>query len=179
LEWGDARTAAVLGSLTDHRPAEDTRWRIFDLDARLPRGFRLVDSAFRPGRFELRFRHARTALTLYRWAPAAALLEGGTVADFARNAVPEATRPFTPAAVAGYEGAVSADPRPAGIARLAARLGWGRRQAVRVWHMPGVNRILGVRLQGPDPDLESIIEGICDRYGMDEGRAAGDTSARP
>lgn len=179
LEWGDARVAAVFGSLTDHRPAGDTRWRLFDIDARLPRGFRLVDSVFRPGRFELRFRQARTALTLYRWAPAAVLLEGGTVAGFAGRAVPEAVRPFSPAALAGYEGAESADPRPAGISRLAARLGLGRRQAVRVWHVPAANRILGVRLQGPDRDLASMIEGICDGYGVDEGRTAGAASARP
>lgn len=179
LEWSDARAAAVLGSLADHRPAGDTRWRLFDIDARLPRGFRLVDSAFRPGRFELLFRQARLTLTLYRWAPAAALLGGGSLMEFARSAVPEAVRHFTPATVVGYEGAVSADPRPGGIARLAGRLGWGRRQAVRVWHVPGVNRIMGARLEGPGRDLEPMLEGICDRYGVDEGRHAGAASARP
>ena len=171
----------VLESLTDHRPDGRIRWRLFDIGVDLPHAARLTRSCFQPGRFELRFRQARLAFTLYRWAPAAALLQGISLADFARRAVGEAGLRFEAATVAGVHAAVATDPRPSGIAgRVAARLGLDRVRSVRVWHVPAANRILGVRLQGPAAGVDPILNTICGAYGVDaEETDPGAADARP
>ena len=115
FERGDAeggrRALRVLSSLADHRRGHRTRWRLFDISADLPRDFRLAASRFQPGRFELCFSRTRRALTLWRWAPAAALLQGRTLSEFAGTAAGAAGLRFEPATVNGFAG-VAATPGP-------------------------------------------------------------------
>jgi hypothetical protein len=172
FERGDAeggrRALRVLSSLADHRRGHRTRWRLFDISADLPRDFRLAASRFQPGRFELCFSRTRRALTLWRWAPAAALLQGRTLSEFAGTAAGAAGLRFEPATVNGFAG-VAATRAPAGImGRLAARIGLSRPCAVRVWHLPACNRILAVQLQGPAQGLDAELDAICRDYGVDE-----------
>jgi hypothetical protein len=176
----EEQAACVLSSLLDHRSGERTRWRLFDISAELSNAFRLVESRFRPGRFELRFRQARLALTLWRWAPAGALLQGKTLPEFAGTALGAAGLQFEPAAVNEFAGAAAADPLPAGIVgRLATWLGRARPRAARVWHVPGCNRILGVQLQGPAREVDSEMERICRCYGVDDPTQARTDAGRP
>jgi hypothetical protein len=163
----ERRRVRVLASLSDHRRDGRVRWQLFDIAAELPAGLRLAASRFHPGRFEMSFRRGRTALTLWRFAPAEALLQGTTLADFTRAALAAAGLDFEPATVNGFAGA-AATVRPAGTAaRLAARLGLIRRRAVRVWHVPASNRILAAELQGPPRGLDVELDAICRDYGVD------------
>jgi len=172
FERGDAeggrRALRVLSSLADHRPGRRTRWRLFDISADLPRDFRLAASRFQPGRFELCFSRTHRALTLWRWAPAAALLQGRTLSEFAGTAAGGSGLRFEPATVNGFAG-VAATRAPVGLmGRLAARFGFSRSRVVRVWHVPACNRILAVQLQGPARGIDAELEAICRDYGVDE-----------
>lgn len=161
------RTARVLASLSDHRRDGRVRWQLFDISAELPAGFRLAASRFHPGRFVLSFRRGRAALTLWRFAPAGALLQGTTIDDLARTALGAAGLDFAPATVNGFAGAAATE-RPAGAAaRLVARLGLFRQRAVRVWLVPAANRILAAELQGPPRGLGTELDAICRDYGVD------------
>lgn len=176
----DERAARVLSSLADHRRDGCTRWRVFDISAVLPCVYRLVDSRFRAGCFELRFRQARRALTLWRWAPAGALLQGKTLSEFAASAVGDPGLRFEPARVSGCAGAAAADPLPGGVRGwIADRFGLARRRAARVWHVAGGNRVLGVRMQGPARGLDRELEEICAAYGVDETTSASFAGVRP
>jgi hypothetical protein len=169
----------VLSSLSDHRRDGKIRWRLFDISADLPGAFRIATSRFQPGRFELCFRRARRALTLWRWAPAGALLQGTTLSGFAGAAVGAAGLRFEPETVNGFDGVVATE-GPTGITgRLAARVGLGRPRVVRVWHVPACNRILAVQLQGPARGLDSELDAICRDYGVDETITASAAAVRP
>jgi len=163
----ERRRERVLASLSDHRRDGRVRWQLFDIVAELPAELRLAASRFHPGRFEMSFRRGRTALTLWRFAPAEALLQGTTLAEFARTALGAEGLGFEPATVNGFAGAAATE-RPAGTAaRLAARLGLFRRRAVRVWLVPAANRILAAELQAPPRGLDVELDAICRDYGVD------------
>lgn len=161
------RQVRVLASLVDHRHDGRTRWRLFDITAELPGEYRLAASRFQPGRFELRFRKGRSTLALWRFAPAAALLQGTTIGDFARRVLDAGNLKFEPATVNGRAG-VTAMEDPAGLGRLAARIGFFRQRAVRAWLVSAGNRILAAELRGPARGLASELDAICRDYGVDE-----------
>ena len=174
--WSE-RAVRVLASLADHRDDGRTRWRLFDVAVDLPQAFQTGGSRFHAGRFELRFQAPRRRLTLWRWAPAGALLQGQDLVRFAAATLGGAGLRFESAVVEGSAAAVAAPSVRGGIgARFAERVGWARRRAVRVWHLVAANRILGVDLLGPSREFMSEFEEICGRYGVDESTGAPGTA---
>ena len=163
-----ARNAArVLASLRDHRGDGKVAWALYDVAALLPRDYVLGRHRFEAGRFALEFMGRGRRLTLYRWAPAAVLLQDRSLAAFAETAaggVRMALRPLTSAGHPAVEGRDPAADRPGG--RWLARLGlsWFRR--LRVWHLADRNRILGVRLEGRRPIDDAEMNAVSESYGV-------------
>lgn len=165
----DKRAARVLASFRDHREDGRSAWALYDISAILPGHFRRERHRFEAGRFVLEFRGRRCRLTLYRWAPAAVLLNGRDLKAFAQAAAGGMGLEFRPLAVAGYAGVEGFDPRPTGLAgRFKALLKTTAFRGVRVWHVERRNRILGVRLEAPQPIGAGDLHAVCDGYGMDD-----------
>lgn len=167
------RTAArVLASFRDHRSDGRSAWALYDIVACLPDHFMLERHRFDAGRFVLQFEGRRCRLTLYRWAPAAVLLRNRSLAVFAEAAAGGAGLECRPLAIAGHPGVEGRDPAARGrLARLKTRLGIARFRRLRLWHVAGRNRILGIRLDGRRPIEDSEMDALSDGYGMDHEKA--------
>jgi hypothetical protein len=164
----------ILASLRDHRLDGRIGFALFDLRAVLPGRFALAGQRFEAGRFRLDFADRRQRLSLFRWAPAAALLAGGSLDDFARgqpdffglefHALPRGGHP-------GIEGRVKA---PDGrFGRLKARLGAGPLRWLRLWRLEEGNRILGVLLTGRREADPGLMEELCTGYDVEINPIAG------
>jgi hypothetical protein len=163
----DRHVAQVLGSFQDHRADDRCAWSLYDIHAVLPAHFRLVDHRFEAGRFMMEFRAGRRRLTLYRWAPAGVLLKDRDLEAFAAASAGGAGVDFRPLADSSRAGVEGVDPLPSGLAgRLRAVLGRPRFRAVRVWCVERRNRILGARLEAPQPVTEAELSELCNAYGM-------------
>lgn len=149
---GDGRiNSHILRSFRDH--GEDGRhlWALYDICARVPEAFTLVDFHFHPGYFALHFEQARQQLSLRRWSPAGVILGRQSLEVFATGNMAPAER--------GQEvrirtGNSAVDGALLPVATSIPGLGWiGRRlkrnryQLWRVWHDTANNRILAVSLQ--------------------------------
>lgn len=164
----DRQVVRVIDSFQDHRADGRCAWALYDIRAVLPGCFRLVGHRFEAGFFMLEFRGNRRGLTLYRWAPAGVLLKDQDIETFAAASAGGAGMDFRPLAGAGRVGVEGVDPRPAGLAgRLKAVLR-PRFRGVRVWCVDHRNRILGVRLEAPQPLTTTELSELCSAYGMDD-----------
>lgn len=140
----DSETSGrILESLQDHPQQEDHLWAVYDIRGLLPRTADLQSSEFLPGRFTLTFSYAGAIITLYRFKPAAAILNRQRLEDFGvalggrgEMAVKSSTH-------------VSFTDRAAGLHLLRARI---RSRPVwhwfQLWHIEDHNVILGVKGEG-------------------------------
>lgn len=159
--------ARVLASLRDHRSDGKVAWALYDVAALLPRHFALGRHRFEAGRFVLEFKGRGRRLTLYRWAPAAVLLQDRSLAAFAETAAGGAGmawRPLTRAGDPAVEGREPAADGPGGRWRARLGLAWFRR--LRLWHLADRNRILGVRLEGRRPIDDAEMSALSESYGV-------------
>jgi hypothetical protein len=166
---GDQPAARVIDSFQDHRSDGRCAWALYDIRAVVPVHFRLVGHRFDAGRFVLKFSGRRRGLTLYRWAPAGVLLKDRDLAAFAAASAGGAGMDLRPRAGAGRSEVQGVDPCPVGLVdRLRAMLRRPRFRGIRVWCVEGRNRILGVRLEAPQPVTAAELSELCRAYGMDD-----------
>lgn len=156
--------ARVLASLRDHRSDGNVAWAVYDVAALLPRHFVLGRHRFEAGRFALEFKGRGRRLTLYRWAPAAVLLQGRSLAEFAETAAGGARTAWRPLADAGHPAVEGRDPGAGGPWRTG--LGLSRFRRLRLWHLADRNRILGARLEGRRPIDDAEMSAVSDNYGV-------------
>ena len=176
---GDRQALRVIDSFQDHRSDGQCAWALYDIRAVLPVHFRLVGHRFEAGRFMLEFRGRRRGLMLYRWAPAGVLLKDQTLDAFAAASAGGAGMDFRALTGAGRVGVEGVDPQPVGLAgRLKAVLRRPRFRGVRVWCVGRRNRILGVRLEAPQPVTAAELSELCRVYGMDD-ETEGETGVDP
>jgi hypothetical protein len=168
--------ARVLTSFRDHRRDGRVAWALYDMAACLPDHFVLARYQFEAGRFVLEFNGRGRRLSLYRWAPAEALLQNRNLADFAQAVAGGQSLFFRPAATRGHS-AVDGGDGPRG--RWQARLGLASFRRLRLWHVAGRNRIFGVRLEGRRPIEDQEMQAVSDGYGMAEERPAGIAAEPP
>ncbi|BBO86608.1 hypothetical protein [Desulfosarcina ovata] len=169
----EAIAASVLASFQDHgkRTAASPwqPWQIFDIHARLPQTYTLAHHRLLSGSFELSFLSDQTRLRLYRWGPAAVLLEEVELRQFALDHIDPLTKggiwsPMFDAPAWCWR----TRPRIGIVSRLAnPRLRGYRYQSGRIWHLSGQNRILAAVMDGRRPIDEKILEKICEQYGCD------------
>ena len=165
--------ARVLASFRDHRTDGRMAWALYDIVAILPAHFTLEHHRFEAGRFILQFKERRCRLTLYRWAPAGVLLHKQSLAVFAETVAGGAGLEFRPMTIAGHPGLEGRDPAPTGcVACLKTRLGIVLVRRLRLWHVAGRNRILGVRLEGRRPIDDPEMCALSDAYGMDHEKTS-------
>jgi hypothetical protein len=76
--------------------------------------------------------------------------------------------------IAGHPGLEGRDPAPTGcVACLKTRLGIVLVRRLRLWHVAGRNRILGVRLEGRRSIDDPEMCALSDAYGMDHEKTFG------
>jgi len=142
----DRSSSATLLASLDDGPATGPRlWSIYDIQARLDRSFELRRWDFSAGAFRLELSAQGRQLTLYRLAPASVIMATTDLDRLARQLL-AGTRPLRQDNAGGQWTVYQAPAgrwlrRVMGLAPLVERL--------RLWHLAGANRILGVRLKGP------------------------------
>ena len=157
--------SAVLKSFRDHRQNDLVLWSVFDIRVTLPETLRLTKYRFDVGRFELGFTHGRQSTHLHRWAPAAALLDGGDLLGFA-GTVSEFS--------AGQPQPLLDDSCDALAWCLSPESAWQRRLSrlklnssffwYRIWHIKKKNRILGIRSESKYPLDSKLLDRISTVY---------------
>jgi hypothetical protein len=167
----DGFTAAlprVLASFKDHDFPSGPRIAVYDIDATLPPGLELLQFQFEAGRFKLVFGPSGERVTLWRLSPADVLLERrkgdltGIVRDNALlppEADPQAGRPCG----GGMEWHWPQRPRK-GLRAFFIPCNSPAICALRIWHLPGANRLLAVCAEGLSP--YRAFERVCDAYGI-------------
>ncbi len=154
----------ILATFRDHAEDSVRDWSVFDIRARLPRPYVLKHFCFEAGRYELVWQHKRRMLTLMRWGPAAALLDGRKLAAFAARQLGIAEHRWQPAGGASAKTALQWR-RPA--TRMAV---WQlfpapvRVQAARIWHRPAENRILAAVFKDCKAIEQDDLDTICGSY---------------
>ena len=175
----ERNAARVLASFRDHGTDQRVAWALYDIVAFLPDYFTLERHRFETGRFVLEFKGRRCRLTLFRWAPAEVLLQKQRLSEFAETFAGGAGLEFRLLTIAGHPGVEGRDPAPTGwMACLNTRLGLSSFRRLRLWHVAGRNRILGVRLEGRRPIDDPEMCTVSDGYGMDHEKAF-PTAAEP
>jgi len=156
----------LLSSFRDHRHDEQQLWSIYDIRATVPARFKLARYQFALGHFELFFASKNKTVLLSRWGPAAIILSGKTLLQFAEtmDQIPETKlKPeitFNPQVV---EGRISQTPK--GWFPLMHRISLKPAfYMFRLWHLEEKNRILGVRTEGRNPITPQFFHEICAGY---------------
>ncbi len=164
-----SNSARVLASFCDHRRDGRVAWALYDIIAFLPESFSLERHRFEAGRFILSFKGRRCRLALYRWAPAAVLLQNRSLADFAGTIYGGKEAEVRSLTIAGYPGVEVCDPSPVGWpARVKTGLGMAWFRRLRVWQVDGRNRILGAGMEARRPIEAREMDGLSESYGMDD-----------
>jgi len=156
---------AVLKSFCDHRQDGLMRWSVFDIRVTLPETLKLTKFRFDVGKFELGFAHGRQSTYLHRWAPAAALLDGGDLLGFARTVAEFSAGRPQPLINDSYD-ALAWCISPASdwqqrLSRLKLNPSffW-----YRIWHVTEKNRILGIRSESKYPLDSQLLDQISTVY---------------
>jgi len=167
LETQNPDAVRILASLRDHAVDGRQLWAVFDICAWIPAELRLLRYRFEPGRFELVFTGAKTTVTLYRWAPAAALLKNTDLGQFVKSALSFDGAIPSPISMGEYPAVEWEIGSPGSIRqRLHARVcvkPYFRR--FRFWHLPDKNRILGLGIESRRPIDSDLFEKIGADYG--------------
>jgi hypothetical protein len=157
--------SVVLKSYCDHRQDGLMLWSVFDIRVTLPETLKLMNFRFDAGKFELGFAHGRQSTYLHRWAPAAALLGGGDLIEFA-GTVPEFSEGQPqPLTIDGYDAVAWC---------IMPESEWQRRMSrlkvnpsffwYRLWHEEEKNRILGIRSESKYPLDFQLLDQIYSDY---------------
>lgn len=148
----------ILSSFRDHTNESEQVWSIYDIKAVLPVAAELTSHEFLPGRYTLCFDLVGTQLTLYRFKPAAILLEKKSVGEFGKDLLSIRQQ-------AEGNGWASWKHKAEGIELLLAKL---RRKPVwhwmRLWYIPEQNVILGVKAEGKRLIETGWLDTICENF---------------
>jgi hypothetical protein len=134
----------VLQSFSDHHEGQSLTWAMYDIRALLPARAELQSHEFMAGRYTLIFGYHGSTITLYRFKPAAVLLNSRSLEEFGSSLAGDAgcvDRGDTSAATWLYQAS--------GLERLSVML--GRKPAwiwLKLWHVLEKNVILGVKGSG-------------------------------
>jgi len=154
-----------LKTLADHRDDDCTAWRLFEVQALLPKSLQLKHYHFKPGNHELAFKSSILAVKLYRWAPASALLALSNLTAFTADMLQlsEAQLSFT-----SIQGNPAVEMQPPGVTGWHRHLlRWGIKPAlkwVRVWHLERNNRILGISIESKKPFKPNQMAQLCANF---------------
>ena len=156
---------AVLKSYRDHGQADRILWSVYDIRVKLPKTFALLRFRFEAGKFEIAFTAGRLIIYIYRWAPAAAILGGRDLTEFAKT---------IPDFAIGQPNALTIDDCKAIEWSVAPTDGW--QQIIssltlkpsffwyRLWYLEKQNRILGVRATSKRRLDFQLLHKICANY---------------
>ena len=138
---------------------------MFDIHALLPKAFKLGHYQFKPGKYELEFSDRYHTVKLFRWAPASAFLSQTDLSRFTANALEFSHENLIATSFLGHP-AVEMQSNP-----IAGWYNWLYRfkrepafHWLRVWHVVGKNRILGIRLDSKKPFDAHMVTDICNNY---------------
>ncbi len=163
----DETTLEMLKSLQDHRSDHQTDWTVFDIHARLPKTFQLVDYLFKPGNYKLALSDGYQALKLFRWAPASAFLSQSNLAQFAASSLAFEQQNLVSTRFLDHP---AVEWRSNTTARWHNWLGRFKRKPVfhwvRVWHLAEKNRILGIRFDSKRPIDMDLMTTISANYSV-------------
>jgi hypothetical protein len=157
--------SAVLKSFCDHRQDGLMRWSVFDIRVTLPETLKLTEFRFDVGKFELGFAHDRQSTYLHRWAPAAALLDGGDLLGFARTVAEFSAGRPQPLINDSYDTLAWCISPASDWQQRLSRLKlnpsffW-----YRIWHVTEKNRILGIRSESKYPLDSQLLDQIYSNY---------------
>jgi hypothetical protein len=148
----------ILASFRDHSEEADQAWSVFDIKTLLPIEAELLSHEFLPGRYTLNFELGTTSVTLYRFKPAAVLLQKKNIGEFGTALINK-----EPLEVENNR--ASWHYRAKGLERLLTKT---RKQPacqwMRLWHNQEQNVILGVKAEGKCFTETGWLEKICDNY---------------
>ena len=156
---------AILKSYRDHGQGDRILWSIYDIRATLPKTLSLLRFRFEAGKFELVFTTGSQTIHLHRWAPAAALLGGRDLIEFAK-AIPEFAKGQPNAATIDDCKAVEWSISPAGDWQQKIN-SWKKKPSFfwfRLWYLEKQNRILGVRAASNRTIDFQLLNQICADY---------------
>lgn len=161
----DKTTLKMLKSLCDHRRDDQTAWAVFDINALLPKTFRLNRHQFKPGSYELTFSNKFQTIQLFRWAPASVFLSHTSLAQFTENILNINQQNLASESASEHP---AVEWRANIITGWQNRLYWFKRKPAfhwaRVWQVPEKNRILGIRIDSKKPFNSKIMRDICANY---------------
>ena len=149
----------VLQSFSDHNEMQDKIWAMYDIRALLPARASLKSPEFLAGRYTLSFELDDSSITLYRFKPAAALLNGKSLEEFGSSLSENALCTESADTWATWKYSAS------GLDRLAVIL--GRKTGwiwLRLWHIPGNNVILGVKGSGKKAVQQERLDHIVSNF---------------
>lgn len=162
-EDGTGVHSEILASFGDHRDDGLTHWSLFDIRFLISEAFQIRDFAFHPGRYHFTFENGGTSVTLFRWAPAAALLAEQSLIGFAAGALKKNPRDFNNRPFYGRPAVEWKSLRGSLWQRFRPR-SEPRHHAGRIWYVESKNRILGVRVQGKKPLDDNLLSELCSSY---------------
>ena len=150
----------VLQTFSDHTEKEDKVWAMYDIRAVLPAQAGLKSHEFMAGRYTLSFEYYGSTITLYRFKPAAALLNSKGLEAFGSSLAEHAICvDRTDGSTATWEYTAS------GLDRFAVLL--GRKPAwiwLRLRHIRAKNVILGVKGSGKRDMDRELMEHIAANF---------------
>lgn len=155
---------AILQSYADHHDKAEQTWSIYDIKAQLPAQAVLKSHEFLAGRYTLSFVLDKTAIDLYRFKPAGAILRNQNLQEFGDSLAGEAVCVrTTEEKLAWWEYTAS------GIDRLAVfsgrKPGW---IWLRVELIKDKNAILAVKGSGRGATNRRLMEQIAENFTVTE-----------
>jgi len=151
----------LLGSLRDHRNDGQVLWCAFDIRATVPKLFRLDAHRFDAGCYRLDFEARGQKLTLHRWGPASLLLGDRGLKRFSADNFNLCETAMNTGRMNQFDAVHWESPAPARLWRLKIRPSF---RWIKVWHVTGKNRILGVAAEAGRPLDCRLLNKICSGY---------------
>ena len=150
--------STIFRSIQDHTESTKQVWSIYDINVKLPKAVTLRKHEFVPGKYTLCFEYGKTTLTLYRFKPAAVILNNTSLGTFGQDLLDRHPKEE------GEEMA-SWQYQARGIDLLLAKL---RRKPLwnwmRLWHDPKQNVILGIKAEGKRLTDTGWLETVCENF---------------
>ncbi len=140
--------------------SEQRIWKIFDIQATIPSFAKLEKQEFFPGKFSILFTLGKNRVSLLRFKPALALLNGRPLTTFGSLLAGKAELiPSDDATVAKWFYKARGKEKMLSIFRRKPCY-----TELILTHSKKDNTILGVRAEGNAPDLSSIVQTIANNY---------------
>ena len=159
-------TAHILKSFRDHDSRKQNQWAIYDIRARVPKGFELDRYRFEPGNFLLVFLSDGRKISLHRWSPAHVLLADSDLSTFAVSRIP--------ALLGAPMNEISKEPDAVEWQSGMKETAWSRWRSrilkkpsyrwIRIWYEEKKNRILAVHAEDREPASRALLQYILDGY---------------